>query len=164
MDYFLLKNILIIDIRQKKKLNLIYILKNELSKSVYASIFVLLIGKLLTNFTSISIDYTKLQKSKTNKKYVIQMKNLIFSIKKKFIITIVLIIILNFVFGYFLFIFCCIFENNQLSWVLTTFISIFINFVIPIVICLLITVMRFISLKINSGLLLKISLCIYSII
>jgi hypothetical protein len=92
------------------------------------------------------------------------MKNLIFSIKKKFIITIVLIIILNFVFGYFLFIFCCIFENNQLSWVLTTFISIFINFVIPIVICLLITVMRFISLKINSGLLLKISLCIYSII
>ena len=150
--------------KTKKKLNLIYILKNELSKSVYASIFVLLIGKLLTNFTSISIDYTKLQKSKTNKKYVIQMKNLIFSIKKKFIITIVLIIILNFVFGYFLFIFCCIFENNQLSWVLTTFISIFINFVIPIVICLLITVMRFISLKINSGLLLKISLCIYSII
>ena len=51
--------------KTKKKLNLIYILKNELSKSVYASIFVLLIGKLLTNFTSISIDYTKLQKSKT---------------------------------------------------------------------------------------------------
>ena len=140
------------------------ILKNELTKSIYASFCVLLIGKLLTNFTTVAIDYTKLQKSRTDKKYLIQMKNLIFSIKKKFIITIILIIVLNFTFGYFLFIFCNVFENNQLSWVLTTIISIIINFIFPVLICLIIAVMRFISLKLNSMVILKISLCIYSII
>ena len=150
--------------KSSKNLNFIYILKNELTKSIYASFCVLLIGKLLTNFTTVAIDYTKLQKSRTDKKYLIQMKNLIFSIKKKFIITIILIIVLNFAFGYFLFIFCNVFENNQLSWVLTTIISIIINFIFPVLICLIIAVMRFISLKLNSMVILKISLCIYSII
>ena len=150
--------------KTNKKLNYAYILKKELTKSIYASIFVIIIGKCLNIFTSNSINYTKIQKKNHDKKYMIQMKNLIFSLKKKFIILIILIIILSFSFFYFLFIFCYIFENNQIWWIVSTFISIIINFIVPIIFCFIITVIRFISLKINSLILLNISLCIYSII
>ena len=150
--------------KTNKKLNYAYILKKELTKSIYASIFVIIIGKCLNIFTSNSINYTKIQKKNHDKKYMIQMKNLIFSLKKKFIILIILIIILSFSFFYFLFIFCYIFENNQIWWIVSTFISIIINFIVPIILCFIITLIRFISLKINSLILLNISLCIYSII
>ncbi len=150
--------------KTNKKLNLAYILKKELTKSIYTSIFVIFIGKCLNIFTSNSISYTRIKKKINDKKYLVQMKNLIFSLKKKFIILIILIIILSFSFFYFLFIFCYIFENNQIWWIVSTFISIIINFIVPIILCFIITLIRFISLKINSLILLNISLCIYSII
>ncbi len=147
-----------------KKLDFVYIIKNEITKSLYASIIVLLIGKIVNIFTTITIDYLKITKNINDKKYLIRLKNIIFEIKKKFYIIIVIMIIFSFIFWYFLFIFCDIYKNNQMSWILSTFISFIVNILIPFCICIIITILRFISLKIKSDIIFEISLMIYSLL
>lgn len=77
--------------------------------------------------------------------------------KRKYYIAIVIICIMNIIYWYFLFIFCCIYRNNQLSWVQSTLISIFFNMIIPVVICQIIT-LRFLAFKVKNRLLYKFSL------
>ena len=146
-----------------KKLDFVYIIKNEITKSIYASVIVLLIGKILNIITTFTIDYLKITKNVNDKKYSIRLKNIIFEIKKKFYIIIVIIIVFSFIFWYFLFIFCDIFKNNQMSWILSTVISFVINIIIPFSICIIITILRFIALKIKSGIIFEISLMFFSI-
>ena len=147
-----------------KKLDFLYILKNEITKSIYASIIVLLIGKILNIITTITIDYLKISKNNDDTKFSIRLKNLIFEIKKKFYIIIVIMIIFGFIFWYFIFIFCDIFKNNQMSWILSTCISFIINIIIPFCLCFIITLLRFIALKIKSEIIFEISLMLYSVL
>ena len=146
------------------KLDFVYIIKNEMTKSLYASILVLIIGKILDIITYTNINYLKIIKNIDDTKFPIRLKNFIFEIKRKFWIIIITIIILSFFIWYFLFIFCYLYKNNQVSWLQSTLISMIINFIFPIIICIIIGIIRFISLKLNSAIIFDISHLIYAII
>lgn len=133
-----------------ESLNILYILKNEISKSLYASMIGMLIGKALSMVTSTGISFTKLFRCKKDWDYFINFKNLVNEMRKKYYIVISLIIVLTLVYWYFLFIFCSVYKNNQVSWIQSSLISIFINIIIPIVLCLIIALIRAIAFKSNN--------------
>ena len=147
-----------------ESLDIIYILKNEISKSVYSSMIGMLIGKVLSLVASSGTSFTKLFRCKTDWNYYVKFKNLVKDIKRKYIILLVIIFVMTMIYWYFLFIFCTVYKNNQLSWVQSSLISIFINILIPLVICLIVAVIRAIAFKCNNSLLFKISHCIYQIL
>ena len=131
-------------------LNIFYILKNEISKSFYASMIGMLIGKVLSMVTSTGVSFTKLFRCKKDWDYFINFKNLVNEMRKKYFAVISLIMLLTLVYWYFLFIFCSVYRNNQVSWIQSSLISIFINIIIPIVLCLIIALIRAIAFKSNN--------------
>lgn len=145
-------------------LDIVYILKNEISKSVYSSMIGMLIGKILSLVASSGTSFTKFFRCKKDWNYFINFQNLVREIKRKYIILLVIIFVMSVIYWYFLFIFCTVYKNNQLSWVQSSLISIFINILIPLVVCLVVAVIRTIAFKCNNSLLFKISHCIYQIL
>ena len=147
-----------------ESLDIIYILKNEISKSVYSSMIGMLIGKVLSLVASSGTSFTKLFRCKKDWNYFVNFANLVKEIKRKYIILLVIIFVMTVIYWYFLFIFCTVYKNNQLSWVQSSLISIFINILISLVVCFVVAVIRAIALKCNNSLLFKISHCIYQIL
>ena len=96
--------------------------------------------------------------------YLIIFKNLVYDMKRKYYIAIILICIINVVYWYFLLIFCSIYKNNQLSWIQSTLISICFNMIIPVVTCFIIASLRFLAFKFKNRFLFKISQCCYQIL
>lgn len=143
-----------------EQLNIWYILKNELSKSVYAS----LIGKIVALVTSSTADYIKIKKMERKMDCLIELAHLMEDMKRKYLIVLVIISILSLFYWYFLFVFCSIYRNNQISWIQSSLISIFINVIIPIVLCFIISAIRILSFKCNNRFLFKVGYCIYQII
>ena len=149
---------------KSNKLDFVYILKNEITKSIYSSIVVMIIGKILNIFTTITISFSNITKNTNDKKFSIRMKNFIFEIKKKFVLIILFILISSLLFWYFLFIFCFIYLNNVISWIESTAISIILNIIFPLIICIIISSLRFLAIKLKSQLIFEISYMFYTII
>lgn len=91
-----------------EQLNIWYILKNELSKSVYASLIGMLIGKIVALVTSSTADYIKIKKMERKMDCLIELAHLMEDMKRKYLIVLVIISILSLFYWYFLFVFCSI--------------------------------------------------------
>ena len=124
----------------------------------------MIIGKILNIFTTITISFSNITKNTNDKKFSIRMKNFIFEIKKKFVLIILFILISSLLFWYFLFIFCFIYLNNVISWIESTAISIILNIIFPLIICIIISSLRFLAIKLKSQLIFEISYMFYTII
>jgi hypothetical protein len=124
----------------------------------------MIIGKILNIFTTITISFSNITKNSNDKKFSIRMKNFIFEIKKKFVLIILFILISSLLFWYFLFIFCFIYLNNVISWIESTAISIILNIIFPLIICIIISSLRFLAIKLKSQLIFEISYMFYTII
>ena len=149
----------------KESLGFVYMLKNELSRTMYSSIIGMFIGKFLNMLTSSEIEFVKLTRSNKNKStYLQSFRDLVNDMRKKFIIIIIIVIILMMIYWYFITVFCFIYQNNQISWIESSLFSIGLNIIIPIILCFLIAVLRKIGLKGECGLLYSISVCLYTII
>ena len=147
-----------------ESLNIWYILKNEISKSVYASLLGMLIGKIIGLLISSNSEYIKIKKMKRTMDCFVELAHLLIEVKKKYIITLVIISTITIVYWYYLFIFCSVYHSNQISWIQSSLISIIINSIFPILVCLVIGVLRKLSFKLNNKLIFKISFCLYQII
>ena len=123
----------------------------------------MLLGKVLSLVASSGTSFTKVFRYKKDRNYFVNFANLVKEIKRKYIILLVIIFVMTVIYWYFLFIFCTVYKNNQLSWVQSSLISIFINILISLVVCFVVAVIRAIALKCNNSLLFKISHCIYQI-
>ena len=140
-----------------------YVLKNELSKSVYSSFIGMFIAKFISMMLSSEKNFAKLYQEKNDVFYYRNFKSLVGDMKKKFYIVIAIVILLTFVYWYFLFIFCYVYQSNQLSWIQSSLFSILLNILLPIAICLIVAVMRIAALRGKISLLFTISFCLYQI-
>lgn len=131
-------------------LGFLYKLENEFEKSIYASLITMALGKLLSMVTSIGLDYYKLLRNQNDHHFQFKVLLLVSEMKKRMIIVGVAVFLFNIVFWYFLFIFCTIYQNNQIGWIESAFISIAINMLIPMYICFIIAVLRYIGLCCKS--------------
>lgn len=140
-----------------------YLLKNELSKSVYSSFIGMFIAKFIAMMLSSERNFAKLYQEKNDVFYYRNFKSLVGDMKKKYYIVIAIVIVLTFVYWYFLFIFCYLYQSNQLSWIQSSMFSILLNILLPIAICLIIAVMRIAALRGKISLLFNVSFCLYQI-
>ena len=76
---------------------------------------------------------------------ITELNNLIITTKRKMILLIIIIIICNLMMWYFLIFFNSIYKHNQLSWLQSTKISIIINIIIPFILCIICSILRFFS-------------------
>ena len=148
----------------EEKINISYILNNELTKSLYASLIGLFIGKIMIIVTSINrnfMEFKKEKKSRTHSKLFIM---LIKSYKKRVIIVFIIIIVLTLIFGYFLIIFCNIYTKSQMSWIQSSIVSIGINCMFPVILCIIIVIFRYCGIKYHKIILFQIGFYIYQFI
>ena len=136
--------------------DIIYIFKNELSKSVYSSLMAMLISKIMIIVTSVKGKVFKLLQDKDNPNYRKDMYNVIRSIKTRIFILFTIIFIFLFLFWYFLAIFCRLYMNSQIFWLQATLISICFNFIIPIISCLLFGSFKYCGIRYRRPCLFKI--------
>lgn len=80
--------------------------------------------------------------------------------KKQFIIYFIIIILLTLLFLYYITLFCIIYKGSQKSWIEGAFISFLISNIFEIILCLLATTLRKISLTRKNQLLYNIYLFI----
>lgn len=130
-----------------ESLDIWYLLKNELSKSVYASIIGMFITKFISMMLSSEGSFTKLYEEKGDVFYYQNFKVLVSDMKKKYYIVLAVIMIMSIIYWYFLFIFCHVYKSNQLSWIQSSLFSILFNFILPVSICLMVALLRIISLR-----------------
>ena len=142
----------------KSKLNFVYIIQNELEKSIYSSLLVMILEKLVMIVVSINSDFYKIINNKDDdNNFSKQIRNIVLSFKKRLLILFIIIIILSIFFWYFLAIFCSIFQNNQISWIEATLISIAFNVIISIVLCFLLGSLKYCSIRKHNSLIFKLS-------
>ena len=150
---------------QNKSLGFFYIINNELKKSIFASMIAIIITKIISLIINNSNNLQNLMKYKNNNNiFYKKLTRLICIIRFKYFFILFFIIVLSIIYWYFLFIFCKIFQNNQISWIQSTAISIGINILFYIIMCFIITCLRFISLKYKFRLLFTVNHFIYSLI
>lgn len=124
----------------------------------------MLIGKIVALVTSSTADYIKIKKMERKIDCLVELAHLMEDMKRKYLIVLIIISILSVFYWYFLFVFCSIYRNNQISWIQSSLISIFINVIIPIVLCCIISSIRILSFKFNNSFLFKVGYCIYQIL
>ena len=147
------------------KLNFIYIIKYEIKKSVYSSIITLFISKFINSIVSVvSSTYYEIIKEKNDFIKMNKLNNLIITTKKKLNLLLIVIIAINLIIWYFLIIFSCIYQHNQLNWLEATMISIFINIIIPLILCLICSIFRVLAFKFNNLIIFQINQFLYILI
>ena len=114
-------------------IDIIYIINNEIEKSVYSSILGLLIGKIMIIITSFQSKFNKMIREKTSIED--EIVRLIFSYKLKIKIVFIIITLLSCIYWYYLIIFCSLYKNNQIGWIESSLVSIIFNMLLPILFC-----------------------------
>ena len=147
-----------------KKLDLLYIFTNEIKKSIYSSILGLALSKIIMLVTSVNGHFMKILRDKEDRNKSITLCKLIKSYKKKLLILLIIIVLLDIVFWYFISIFCTIFNNNQRTWIESSFISIGIYFILTLFFCFLGTILRYLGLRNESSTVFKASSIILEIL
>ncbi len=135
---------------------LLYIIQNEMDKSVYSSLVGLLIGKILTMIFEAENEFRDLLRNQSSDDFKTELRELIISVKKKSKITVAIIIALTIIYIY-------IYPYSQLSWIQSTGISILFNILFPLVLCFLVAIIRTSALKCKCSLLFNLALFIYSL-
>lgn len=131
-------------------LNLWYIIENEIAKSIYASLLGLALSKVIMLVTSVNGQFLKILRDKEEKNKSKTIFSLIKSYKVKLLVLVIIIVALDLIFWYFISIFCTIFESNQITWIESSLISIFIYCLITLFFCFLGAILRFCGIKNNS--------------
>ena len=145
-------------------LGIVYMLKNELSKSVYSSLIGMVIAKVVAIVSSSADNIRELMSHKNDPYFEEDLKYEISSMKLKYRILIIVMIIISWVYWYFIYIFCFVYKNNQVSWLEATLFSIALNVVIPAVVCFIAALLRISALKCHISLVYNLSNCLYQLI
>lgn len=139
--------------KEQDPLNILYIFKNELSKSIYSSLLVLLLGKICIIVTLIRNNFCQIIEFHNFQNYKFTINKLIKAIKTKLLIFVTLIVLISFIFLYFIIIFCNMYHYSQISLLESTLISIGIHVIIIIVLCFFFGVLRFFGIKFKNKIL-----------
>lgn len=145
-------------------LGIVYMLKNELSKSVYSSLLGMVIAKIVSMATASAVNIRQLMLNKNEPYFEEDLKYEISSMKLRYNILISVMIIISWAYWYYIYIFCCVYKNNQISWLEATLFSVALNIVIPAVVCFLAAILRISALKCHISLIYNFSNCLCQVI
>lgn len=141
----------------KFQINFVYFVKSEIAKSVYTSFLGILITKIMVIVTSIKGEFSKIiQTSDSQNEQHIKLYKLMKSFKKRIAILLIIIVILSAIFWYFLVIFCRLYKNTQIYWILSTLLSITLNIIIPIILCFIFGTLKYCGKKYKNQIVFKI--------
>lgn len=134
----------------KNSSDFFYIIKKEMTKSVYASFVGVFVGKLIEAIFSINTSFTiafrDLQGNERSKK----ISELYYQMKKRLTIVFIISFTCMLVYWYFLTIFCNLYKNNRLALFESTAITILFNLIVQALLCLFISILRIIGLRKES--------------
>ena len=141
----------------KDNLDLAYILKNELAKSVYVSLVALVVERLITLSKDAFLRYKKIKEDEKKENYNEKIEEFKTKTIRLWIIITIVEFVLCIIFWYFLFVFCTVYKNNQSSLIISTVISIVFNILLTVVICIFVCTGRFLGIKHKMKILFMIS-------
>ena len=79
--------------------------------------------------------------------YLTKMEKELQKFKKKIILYFIIVFILGFLFAYYVSAFCAVYQNSQTFWLIGCLESLALDFVTPFIICLALSILRYIGLK-----------------
>ena len=125
-----------------------YLIENEVEKSVYASLISLVIGFLINYGTSSRKRFdTLMKKEKDNQKFLSESKKIIISMKKKTIAFIIISLIFLAFFWYYISAFCALYQKSQIPWLESAGITLLFCYILQSFVAFLITLSRYIGLR-----------------
>lgn len=140
-----------------KETGFMYIIRNELEKSVYASICTCVVGFLIDYATSFRKRFEKIfNEKRTEREYIQQSSEAIKKMKIRIWIFYVDVLILMLMFWYYVSAFCSVYQNNKAPLLEGCLITFFFCTIWQIVLAFLITLIRYIGLKCNIS-------CLYTL-
>lgn len=142
-----------------KSNDIIYLIKNEFSKCVYASLITTAMNFVMSFFFSHYLLYKTIKEhgGKENNEYIIEIRKTIKQTKRKyFIILIILLLILIFCW-YYISAFCIVYNYSQIAWLEGSIITLLFNNAISFVFLLISCILRYLSNRMKCMLLFKLS-------
>ncbi len=126
------------------KLNFNSYILMSLFSFLVSLIFNCLLYKLTTSKYSI---YKCIMTEKNNRDFKIKINNEIKCLKIKLILFFIIDFIMIFFFWYYCSAWCAVYRNTQIFWIFNSLISIIMNFLIPFILCIIPTIITYITLK-----------------
>ena len=149
------------DFYAKDTLSIWYTFKNQLSRCLYASMVGIAASFVLSCLSSSKVRIKSLIKRvKDPVRFRQEAFEIIKDLKKKTIIFLVVNYALMIFFWYYVSAFCFCYQNTQVSWVIGGVITWGITEVFPFLLCLFISIFRYIGIKYKMESAYKISVCL----
>ena len=144
-----------------KKEDFMFILKNQITKCFYSSICVVILNSLVEFLANSKNEIESLiNKKKNKKKFQEKILKRLKSIKRNYLIFIIIDFIVLFFGWYYLSALCNVYHNSQKDWIIGCFITFFLIQLFPFLLCLIVACLRFMGLKCKFETAYKLSICL----
>ena len=121
---------------------------SSLPKSIYSFIVTLVISNLLKMLSSSKKQLNKIIKEIEDKtEYLKAIETELNKFKKKILLYFIIVFILSLFFSYYVSAFCAVYQNSQNFWLFGCLESLALDLVTPFLICLILSISRYIGLK-----------------
>ena len=139
----------------------LYLIKNELSRVVYATMISMVvdfvIGCLFSSKRRIEI---LVKREKDQNVFREESIAILKSMKMKYIIFLIINFVLMLIFWYYVCAFCNCYPNTATKWMTSSFITWGVILLFPFLLCLAITILRYLGLRYKSEVCYRISNCL----
>ena len=144
-----------------EKITFIFFLKNQIYRIVYASLCAEIVNFLI-HFLANSKDKIELliKKEKSSDGFRIEVVKVLKSMKRNYIILLIINYLFIIFFWYYLSTFCNVYKNSKWDWFEGSIITFIVIELLPFFYCLLITCLRFLGLKFKMEGAYKLSQCL----
>jgi hypothetical protein len=143
------------------KSNLVALFTDEITRIVYVSMISIVIDYMIDClFSGKKRILTVIKREEDEEKMKKECMDTIKCMKVKNIIFLIVNFVIMGFFWYYVNAFCNCYKNTVTSWIVSCFVTWGVLLVFPFVVCLLVTVLRFVGLKCKIEILYKLSLCL----
>ena len=121
---------------------------SSLPKSIYSFLVTIIISSLLKMLSNSKKQLNDIIKKREDKKdYLNAVEKELNKLKKKLIWYYILVFLLGIFFSYYTSSFCAVYQNSQTFWLIGCLESVFLDFLTPFLICLLLSCLRYLGLR-----------------
>ena len=132
------------------KISFACFIKQELPRTIYASLLCIVFGKISLIITSIRKKFVNTLSKRNKQNFEYKISQLLKILKTRIILFHITVFLLLILFWYFLIIFCNIYQNTQLSLIISSLISLLINLILVFIISFIFGLIRHCGLTIKN--------------
>ena len=126
----------------------LYVIQNELPKCIYASLAAMIVTVLMNYLSNSKKRFDTLMNKETDyKKFLIESKKIIKSMREKLIAFFIITVVLMGFFWYYVSTFCAVYQKTQIAWIEGSIITLFFCLILYSLLYFIVTVMRYIGLR-----------------